>query len=413
MAEKTGFPRHLLDQPPDARLAHFVSFKAKHPMLMGTYEELRCSIRDAIPGSLIFVCGPTGAGKTTLLEGIFKNLQEEALGSLETRRDRIPVVRIQAIAPLTGNFDWKDYFRRLLIELEEPVVRGRIDVGRWEEAHRNNMQLIASPKAVGAHLLHAAEQTLHYREPTVLVDDAQHFAVIGSGRKLLDHLNIVKSVADVTKRTHVLFGTYELLPFRNLNGQLSRRSVDIHFRRYRADDESQRQAFINVLWTFQRQLPLPETPDLVSYWDFFYERSIGCVGVLKDWLTRAYALALEDSAKTLERSHVERRALSVSQCVKMLTEAVQGEKELADDRHAHLKLRASLGLELGGQEAPGINDTRVGDEMSPKSARRRRGRRPGQRNAVRDEIGVKHDGHEQPPPDDSANVVSILPRLGS
>jgi hypothetical protein len=45
----------------------------------------------------------------------------------------------------------------------------------------------------------------------------------------------------------VLFGTYDLLAFRNLNGQLSRRSIDVHLARYRAEDSEDRQTFINVV----------------------------------------------------------------------------------------------------------------------------------------------------------------------
>jgi len=36
-------------------------------------------------------------------------------------------------------------------------------------------------------------------------------------------------MANQTKIVHVLLGTYELLALRNLSGQLSRRSLDIHF----------------------------------------------------------------------------------------------------------------------------------------------------------------------------------------
>ena len=44
---------------------------------------------------------------------------------------------------------------------------------------------------------------------------------------------MIKSTASRAQTVHVLIGTYELLAFRNLSGQLSRRSVDLHFSRYR------------------------------------------------------------------------------------------------------------------------------------------------------------------------------------
>ena len=54
-----------------------------------------------------------------------------------------------------------------------------------------------------------------------MIDEAQHLGKIASGRRLLDQLDVIKSIANQTKTVHVLFGTYDLLAFRNLNGQLS------------------------------------------------------------------------------------------------------------------------------------------------------------------------------------------------
>jgi len=102
---------------------------------------------------------------------------------------------------------------------------------------------------------------------------------MSSGRKLQDQLDSIKSLATTAEIPIVLLGTYELLSFRNLSGQLSRRSVDIHFRRYRAERLDELKTFKNVLWSFQCHLPLHEEPDLIGKWDYFYERSIGCVGV--------------------------------------------------------------------------------------------------------------------------------------
>ena len=100
---------------------------------------------------------------------------------------------------------------------------------------------------------------------------------MASGRKLQDQLDCIKSLANMGDTVHVLVGTYELLAFRNLSGQLSRRSADIHFRRYRIDSETDVRAFKSVLWDFQRHLPLSQEPDLLRHWQYCYERTIGCV----------------------------------------------------------------------------------------------------------------------------------------
>jgi hypothetical protein len=138
----------------------------------------------------------------------------------------------------------------------------------------------------------------------------------------------------MSKTVHVLVGTYDLLVFRNLSAQLSRRSIDIHFSRYRAANEADMRAFRSVLWSFQRNVPLEEEPDLLQHWKYCYERTIGCVGVLKDWLTRALAEAMEKGEKTLSRALLEQHALSVDRCDQMITEAMAGEAALTEDDNA-------------------------------------------------------------------------------
>ncbi|MDJ0574677.1 MAG: hypothetical protein QNJ65_05865, partial [Xenococcaceae cyanobacterium MO_234.B1] len=73
---------------------------------------------------------------------------------------------------------------------------------------------------------------------------------IGTGSnagKLLDQLDWIKSMTNVTGVLHILIGTYELLDFRNLSGQASRRGLDIHFPRYLYQNEQDRLDFQSVL----------------------------------------------------------------------------------------------------------------------------------------------------------------------
>jgi len=63
----------------------------------------------------------------------------------------------------------------------------------------------------------------------VIVDEGQHLVKVSSGAKLLDQLDWIKSMTNMTGVVHVLVGTYDLLDFRNLNGQAARRGHDIHF----------------------------------------------------------------------------------------------------------------------------------------------------------------------------------------
>lgn len=390
------FPRSLLAAPNNERLNYFRAFTIRHPLLLSVYEELWRAILDSNPGSIIFVYGPTGVGKTTLLDRIATRCKESLLTELEKDYERIPVVEVSLPAPSSGTFDWKDYFKRVLLELDEPLIDHKLDrsqfVIRGPQTFlkaESNIHLLSSDKSGIRPIRSASENALKRRRPmAVLIDDAQHFGIISSGRKLLDQLNTIKSLAGESEVTHVLCGTYELIPLRNLNGQISRRSIDIHFGRYHATDEQQRQEFINALNTFQHHLPLPDEPNLISRWDYFYERSLGCVGILKDWLTSSLALALDSNSSTLPHKCLEKRALSVRQCTTILRETKTSERELEEEEEGESLLRQDLGLteELVSYEPKTISENV--EKLSGPNLKGRK-RRVGARKPIRDKIGIK------------------------
>lgn len=392
------FPLDLLKLPICERVEFFRSKVIGHPYIKEVRDKILWAIEDSTPGSLIICCGPPGVGKTTVMKEIVVELTKRRLIELEEDPGLLAVASLHLMAPQTGNFDWKKhYFKPLLVSMEEPLVNKKFDISPWAPHHGANMRLLASRRTDGDLYREAVETALHHRRPTaVLIDDAQHVGVISSSRKQLDQTNTFKSVADRTKVTHVLFATYEFVPFRNLNGQVSRRSLDIHFPRYLATDKTQGTYFINALYTFQRWLPLPIMPEFVKAdstcpdWDFFYEHSLGCIGVLKEWLARAYSLALRSNVETITMEHLEKCALSVSSLTQLLAEITAGESEMEESIGQRALLRGNLGLDGNGRRQSSLPQTQASNpETEPaKEARNSKSnksrRRPGKRNPVRD-----------------------------
>lgn len=395
------FPRDLLKKPVRERVEFFRTKVIGHPYIKEVRDKILWAIEDSTPGSLIICCGPPGVGKTTVMKEVVVELTKRRLIELEQDPGLLAVASLHLMAPQTGNFDWKKhYFKPLLVSMEEPLVDKKIDMSPWAPHHGVNMRLIANRRTDGELYREAVETALRHRQPTaVLIDDAQHSGVISSSRKQLDQTNTFKSVADRTKVTHVFFATYEFVPFRNQNGQVSRRSLDIHFHRYLAIDNTQRTYFINALYTFQRWLPLPIMPEFVKAdstcpdWDFFYEHSLGCIGVLKDWLTRAYSLATRLDVETITREHLEKCALSVSSLTQLLAEIIAGESDMEESIGQRTLLRGNLGLDGDGRRQcspaqiqasnPNIESAQETHNSKPNRQRRR----PGKRNPVRDRTG--------------------------
>jgi hypothetical protein len=358
------------------RVERFRSFTMAHPRLMTARDELMDAIEGATPGSLVLVLGPTGVGKTTLRTKVEHLLLQRMTANMADDPCLLPFVSIEVPPPHSGRFRWRDYFSRLLVAMNEPLIHAK--TGRVHSGVPGPITTIPGD----TELSYAAEQALRYRRPPVVfVDEAQHLARIASGRRLSDQLDVIKSVANRTGTVHVLLGTYELLAFRNLSAQLSRRCLDLHFQRYRADSPADRQIFQSVLLTFQQQLPFEGSePDLMAQWEFLYERSVGCVGILKEWLVRACVRSIRYGATTLSQEHLDKTSLSISQCEKILAESREGETRLNDTEDSRLRFRTLLGIDLQLAPAPRV------PLASPPD---RRNLRVGQRSPQRDPIREK------------------------
>ena len=127
----------------------------------------------------------------------------------------------------------------------------------------------------------------------------------------------------------------------------------------------------------------------MQQWEICYAHTVGCVGLLKDWLTKALAEALDTEAKTISPSLLSAHAPSVDRCHQMITDIEEGEKALRADPVATERLLARLGL--GARKTRRTRTAQEIGQSGPSSPSRRK--RVGQRTPTRD--AVKKDAAKE------------------
>ena len=381
-SESKGFPKELLDRSIQERIDYFTGHTMAHPHLNKAYQNILDAVYKAPGTSLIFVVGPTGVGKSTLLYRMEQKIIERNLADLEIDRGKIPIFGVESKSPELSQFEWKDFYIRLLEVINEPLIDKKI-VYHDKSVNKNDSK---SPWR------RAVESALKNRRPDAFyIDEAHHLAQLSSGQKLKDQPEVLKSLANLGKVKIIPAGTYDLLQLTDLGDQLCRRAKVVHFPRYKASVEDEREKFKSIVKALEIQLPLQQQSDLTGSWEFLYERSLGCVGMLKDWLSETLydVLTRKKPAATISLKDLEKKARPVNQCRVMLSVILAGEKLLLESVEELNELRRDLGLldldNESAQESTTKESNLTSKATSPNSSKQKQ---PiGQPKAVRYPVG--------------------------
>ncbi|HWD93695.1 MAG TPA: ATP-binding protein [Verrucomicrobiae bacterium] len=353
-------------------MAEFEAKVMAHPILKQVRSELLEQIHAPAGQAISAIVGPTGAGKSTLSNHIEKEILLENEEDMRADPGYIPIVRLEVPAPELSRPSWGDFYKRTLTELKEPLIEQK-GTDLPEMAGRKSAKGRSVPD-----LRRAVENSFRYRRTRAfLVDEAQHLTRVPHGRHLKDQMETIKSIANLSRVKIILIGTYELLDLLSLNGQSARRTGAIHFSRYRYEVSDELKAFQNIVGMFQSRLPLPCEPSLVDQTETMYMGTLGCVGLLKDWLSRALWRALKEGSGKLTIAHLRASAYHTSSLKKIAEEIREGESRLAGDVECEKNIRFLLGMPQPDRNVEG------GAQSAP-----RRTWNVGQRAPSRDKVGV-------------------------
>ena len=99
---------------------------------------------------------------------------------------------------------------------------------------------------------------------------------------------------------------------------------------YDLQDRNHHRGFRRVLGAFEGYFDLPEPVKLLPDWQQYFIRSIGCVGILKDWLSKVYEKAMEENREGFDLQFALSAAHSNKELITITREAQAGEAKLLD-----------------------------------------------------------------------------------
>lgn len=321
---------------------------------------------------IIIFTGPTGVGKSTLAKAIRNRVVGKCEERLAREPDFVPVVSVNAVPPNGNSFNWKDFHIRLLTGQSEPLVDRKLFIPSQTSLLPDApVKVHAFQQSTADALRRSVENYLRLRRTRLLIiDEAHHILLGGNGHRLECQFESLKSLANETGVTILLVGTYRLLDILDQSGQLTRRSQVVNYPRYDMRRKEDRESFKKVLGHLEKQMSVFVPTKLSEEAEYFYNKSAGCVGILKDWLNRCLEYALQEKVALIDAVFADRLALKNRGLMTIIEEACLGEEKLADVNDDRLIDLLKNGVLLSGHHTHAHKP-----------------RRPGTRNPKRDPVG--------------------------
>lgn len=309
-----AFPKDLLKSPHDKKKEYFRDYKVHHKYLDDAIKETMLYIRSLVDERIILICGPSGVGKQELINAVKQKIIETEGSNSSEMTGYIPVIEVEAIAPVEGSFNFPSLWISALEEMDEAMLRQKLSYEEVEGYDRKGNKIFMS-KVKKADYEQILINTLKYRHTKALIiNEAHHMLMVATAKKANWSVNVLKSLASC-KIPIVLVGTYELLKYLELESeyidQSIRRTKTINFPRYYQDKEGFR-CFGSAAKDLILHMPFEKiNPNIISNnLAYLYKYSLGRVGALKIWLMDAYSYALDHQAKLLSMKHLEATRIS-------------------------------------------------------------------------------------------------------
>lgn len=355
------------------KLNTFNELCIEHRRFAEVYAEVLDCIQNAVRGTIIVILGPTGVGKTRLKDLVYAVLKEHVNEHPELQQSA--PLRLEAKRPEVGEFNWKAFFDQALRRLGEPAMDRKVNLDRVIADLRLQSRSVTYRVLTTPEFRELYEQALDLQRPiATLIDEAQSIGHCNSDERRMANLDVIKGLSNSGTTVYVLFGTYEARNLLRCNAQLARRVCLIDFRRY-SDSSDDQTELLSVVQAICKAVGFRLQPTVAKDWWFLYSNSLGCVGILVQWLARALNHAYRHKRVYVSRADMEATRLrsQVLSTIASEMQAFENANKIGDDLGSVSFFRSELDqLQSNSKET-----------TQPASRRRK----PGARHPFRDPVG--------------------------
>jgi energy-coupling factor transporter ATP-binding protein EcfA2 len=305
----------------EAMAAAFDQLTVKHPKQNAALERAVFLLTRCANVDFVILAGPTGAGKSHLLKRLFQEVNKFYAPQVAKDPSMVPILGTLAVADGAKKFGWKRLWNDGNAGLNDPFLEAR----SWRTSSDPKARY-ANESITVAVAREAFEHELRLRKTRAwAIDEAQHLLLGGSAGAVGDQFDVLKSVSQVTPVKLVLCGTYQLPKLLSYSGQVMRRSATVTLAPYDLASASDRREFAGVCKALLAHLPGDSELDPMAYVEDLFFGTLGCVGVLKDWMARAWAHS-HFKSKPLTMDDFKATRLPAETLISMHDEIVAGEQ---------------------------------------------------------------------------------------
>lgn len=204
----------------------------------------------------------------------------------------LPVVVVEAVnTGPHGIFSTKAFTQRMLDAVKHPILSIG-DASIYDDVAYQKMR-----RKTEAEFRSALERALIVRRTKYLfIDEAQHVKYVSNNTQAENSvMDSWKCLAQTTGVVLVVVGAYPILGVLNKSPHLLGRKHQVHLPRYRMNRDDL-QDFSWILANYDQVMDIESSiGSLRNCSEFLYEGSLGCIGLLRGWLSRASAFAAIES----------------------------------------------------------------------------------------------------------------------